>query len=151
MTEPVDRRAARVLLLDGQDRLLLFHGRDPLHAARGQWWFTPGGGLDPGESPAQGAVRELLEETGLVVTPEELGEVVHQRVTTFPWGDEVYRQEEDYFLLRVDAHEVDTTGFNEVETAAVLGHRWWPLDELAATDERYDPAELLELLPVGRR
>ena len=47
MTAPIDRRAARVLLLDAQDRLLLFLGRDPANAARGQWWFTPGGGLDP--------------------------------------------------------------------------------------------------------
>jgi 8-oxo-dGTP pyrophosphatase MutT (NUDIX family) len=145
--QPVDRRAARVLLLDAQDRLLLFQGRDPVHASRGRWWFTPGGGLDPGETPAQGAVRELFEETGLVVTAAELGAVVHQRVTTFPWGDVVYRQAEDYFLLRVQAHEVDTAGFNEVETAAVLGHRWWARDELATTAERYYPSELLELLP----
>jgi 8-oxo-dGTP pyrophosphatase MutT (NUDIX family) len=146
MTSPVDRRAARVLLVDAQDRVLLFQGRDPEDISRGQWWFTPGGGLDHGESPAQGAVRELLEETGLVVTADQLGDVVHSRVTTFPWGALVYRQEEDYFLLRVDAHDVDTSGFNEVERAAVLGHRWWPRAELVATEERYYPAELLELL-----
>jgi 8-oxo-dGTP diphosphatase len=28
-------------------------------------WYTPGGGLEPGEEPAAGAARELLEETGL--------------------------------------------------------------------------------------
>jgi 8-oxo-dGTP pyrophosphatase MutT (NUDIX family) len=147
MSEPVDRRAARVLLLDAQDRLLLFHGRDPVDASRGTWWFTPGGGLDPGETPAQGAVRELFEEIGLVVTAGDLGDVVHQRVTTFPWGELVYRQAEDYFLLRIEAHEVDTAGFDEVETVAVLGHRWWGRDELASTEERYYPRELLELLP----
>ena len=144
---PQPRRAARVLLLDGRDRVLLFQGRDPVHADRGQWWFTPGGGLDAGETSAEGAARELREETGLVVAPAELGEPVHFRVTTFPWGDELYEQSEDYFVLRVDSHDVDTSGFNEVENAAVVGHRWWTREELAATEERYYPRELLDLLP----
>ncbi|MCW2674298.1 MAG: hydrolase [Frankiales bacterium] len=147
MTVPQARRAARVLLLDARDRVLLFQGRDPVHAHRGQWWFTPGGGLDAGETPAQGAARELREETGLVVDPAALGEAIHHRVTTFPWGDVVYEQSEDYFVLRVDSHVVDTSGFDDVETAAVIGHRWWDRSDLAATCERYYPRELLELLP----
>jgi 8-oxo-dGTP pyrophosphatase MutT (NUDIX family) len=136
-----------VLLLDGRGRLLLFQGCDPVHADRGQWWFTPGGGLDEGETPAEGAARELREETGLVVAPDELGSPVHFRVTTFPWGDAVYEQSEDYFVLRVDSHEVDTSGFDDIENAAVIGHRWWSPADLAETDERYYPRELLELLP----
>lgn len=142
----LDRRAARVLLLDAEERLLLFHGCDPSDPAAGVWWFTPGGGLDPGESPAQGAARELREETGLVVAPGALGPVVHQRVTEFGFGGERYRQEEDYFLLRVGSHEVDTAGFNALEVAAVLDHRWWTRAELAATTERVYPKELLDVL-----
>ncbi len=146
MSQPVDRRAARVLLVDGQRRVLLFEGHDPADVGRGRWWFTPGGGLDEGENAAQAAVRELQEETGLVTTADALGDVVHRRVTTFQWGGVTYRQEEDYFLLRVDAHEVDSSGFNDLETAAVFGHRWWDPAELLATGERYYPTELLGLL-----
>ena len=32
-------------------------------------WFLPGGHLDPGERPAEAAVRELREETGINVAP----------------------------------------------------------------------------------
>lgn len=35
-------------------------------------WTTPGGHLHPGESPVDGAVRELAEESGIVVTADKL-------------------------------------------------------------------------------
>jgi len=142
----VERRAARVLLVDARERVLLFHGCDPSDDTAGSWWFTPGGGLDPGESPAAGAARELREETGLRVVPADLGAPVHGRVATFRFAGGRYRQTEDFYLLRVEAHDVDTSGFNELENRAVLGHRWWTAAELQATGDRIYPAELPELL-----
>lgn len=143
---PVERRAARVLLVDADDRVLLFHGCDPQDPDAGRWWFTPGGGLDQGESPAQAAARELAEETGLVVDPEELGPPVHARTASFRFAGGSYRQSEDFFLLRVVAHEVDSAGFSALEVAAVLGHRWWPRAELRSTDQRVYPVELPDVL-----
>src|SRR5437867_7800470 len=52
---------AGVTLFDDRGRLLL--GK---HAHR-DIWVCPGGIVEPGESPAETAVRETLEETGLVV------------------------------------------------------------------------------------
>ena len=58
MTEqPYARRSARVILADSADRLLLFESEG--------FWFTPGGGVEPGETIEQAATRELWEETGL--------------------------------------------------------------------------------------
>lgn len=146
MSEPVDRHCARVLLLDGQGRVLLFRGCDPSDDEAGDWWFTPGGGRDPGETPAECAARELFEETGLALSPQELGDVVHERIAEFSFLGGHWRSIEDYFLVRVEGHEVDTSRFSDVEVASVLDHRWWSAEELGATHERVYPQELLDLL-----
>lgn len=145
MTVFTPRRAARVLLVDDADRLLLFRGFDPARPDH-RYWLTPGGGIDADESAVAGAVRELAEETGLRLTPEELGEPVWREVTEFPFDGRWYRQEQVYFLARVAAWEVDTTGFSELERNSIDGHRWWTLPELAATGERVYPVDLPVLL-----
>ncbi|MCU1691503.1 MAG: hydrolase [Frankiales bacterium] len=143
---PVDRLAARVLLLDAAERVLLFLGQDPTSPSRGTWWITPGGGLDPGESAAQGAARELREETGLDLPAAALGDPVHARIAEFVFDGQAYRQSEQFFLARVDAHEVDTAGFTALEVASVLRHRWWEPAALKGTDDVVYPADLLAVL-----
>jgi 8-oxo-dGTP diphosphatase len=57
------------IVRDDQGRLLLIQrGHDP-EAGR---WSLPGGRVEPGETDAQALAREMLEETGLVVTPGPL-------------------------------------------------------------------------------
>jgi 8-oxo-dGTP pyrophosphatase MutT (NUDIX family) len=133
----IDRRAARVLLIDAAERTLLLHGGDPARPDQ-RWWFTPGGGLDEGETPAQGAARELHEETGLKVEPEALGEPVHH--------DRQYRQTQDFFLLRVPEWQVDTAGLDADEQRTITDHRWWSAPELDAATEQIFPAGLAGLL-----
>jgi 8-oxo-dGTP pyrophosphatase MutT (NUDIX family) len=139
------RVAGRVLLVDGRERVLLFRGVDPGRPEH-VYWFTPGGGLLPGETTAAGAARELREETGLAVAPAALGEPVWRETTEFPFDGVWYRQWQEFFLLRVGVWEVDTAGFNAVERASVDGHRWWTLDELARTGERVYPVDLATLV-----
>ncbi|MEU6076669.1 NUDIX domain-containing protein [Micromonospora sp. NPDC047074] len=146
MTVYTPRRAARVLLVDAAGRLLLFSGADPARPEHGRWWFTPGGGLDPGESYPECAARELAEEIGLRLPASAFGPPVHRDVTEFPFDGVWYRQEQEFFLVRVTGHEVDTAGFSEIERATVAAHRWWSPDELAGTGERYYPTDLPAVL-----
>jgi 8-oxo-dGTP pyrophosphatase MutT (NUDIX family) len=141
----IDRRAARVLLVDGAGRTLLLHGGDPARPGD-RWWITPGGGLDDGESLAEGAARELYEETGLRVDPAELGDPVWHEFTEFSYRSRAYRQEQDFFLLRVAEWRVDTAGMDEDEQQTITEHRWWSATEIEASDEQIFPLELAGLL-----
>jgi 8-oxo-dGTP pyrophosphatase MutT (NUDIX family) len=150
--EPVARTSGRVLLLDREDRVLLLRGSDPVDPAAGDWWFTPGGGLDSGESAEQGARRELREETGLDLA--DVGPPVWIRTAEFSFLGRRYRQAETFFLARVDSHVVDFSGHTDIERDAVHEFRWWSLDELERSRVTVYPttlaAELRTLLAQVR-
>src|SRR6266568_5482256 len=127
----VERVGARVLVVDADQRVLLLHGRDPADPRAGTWWFTPGGGVDPGETVEQGARRELSEETGLAVV--DLGRPVWVRTAEFGFLGRRYRQAETFFLVRVASHQVRTDGWTQVERDSVDDYRWWSPAELMST------------------
>jgi len=142
---PIPRRAARILLVDGAGRVLMFRGFDPSRPGP-RYWFTAGGGLDAGETSIEGAIRELREETGLAVAAKALGEPIWHQRTDFPYDGRWYRQEQDFYVVRVDAWSVSSDGFDANERRSIDGHRWWSVTDLETTDERFYPAELPALL-----
>jgi len=141
-----ERPSSRLLVIDPTERILLFrfeHKQGPL--AGQQFWATPGGGLDPGESYAQAACRELLEETGLVA--DDPGPEVGQRVVTFQMPDgEMIRADERFFLVRADALAISTERWTDLERTVMAAHRWWSAAELLATAEQVWPEDLPDLL-----
>jgi len=62
------------------------------------------------------------------------------------WGGVTYDCRERWFLARVAAFRVDTSGFTDQERTAIGGHRWWTLDDLAAASDRLVPGNLDELI-----
>ncbi|MGN9786565.1 NUDIX hydrolase [Nonomuraea sp. ZG12] len=67
--------SAFAFVLDAADRTLLTRVN---RAGRG--WEIPGGHLDPGETPVGAAVREVAEETGLLLEPELLSLFAWHRI-----------------------------------------------------------------------
>jgi 8-oxo-dGTP pyrophosphatase MutT (NUDIX family) len=141
----IARRAGRVLVIDAGGRVLLLHGFDPAKPDE-PYWFTIGGGAQPGESLAEAAARELREETGICAQADELGEPVWHEVTDFSFDGTSYRQEQDFFQLRIGSAVVLTDGLDDEEAAVIDGHRWWTVDELESSTEPFYPRELPRLL-----
>ena len=142
----VERTAGRVIVIDEHGAVLLLRGFDPARPERGSWWFTPGGGLDDGESPVDAARRELFEETGLRV--DELGDVRFERDTTFEFELVTYHQHEHYFVVHTERFEPTRDAWSEIELRSVLEHRWWTAAELATTDAVIHPEWLAERMRV---
>lgn len=140
-----ERTAGRVLVVDAAGRVLLLHGFDPARPDE-PYWFTVGGGAEPGESLAQAAARELAEETGIVAAAADLGNPVWHEVTEFGFDGRRYRQEQDFFLLRVGQVRVRADGLDDEEAAVIDGYRWWSAADLDATSESFYPRELPALL-----
>lgn len=143
----VRRESARVLLVDGRDRLLLFQSmRHPGQPELGTLWHTPGGGINDGEQPAQAAARELFEETGLAVSPDGLGRIIAVTSGAADIGWMAGEFSDVFFLHRVRRHDVDTRGFEQLEASTFRGYRWWSAGELAQTAETVVPNGLVALL-----
>jgi len=140
--EPVLRPAARVILIDPGDRILLLLTR---YRPGVRLWITPGGGLEPGESPHDAARRELREETGIDAAP---GPCVWTRRHIFDWQGVTLDEHESFFLVRLD-HAPATTDAHllEHERDFIREYRWWSLGEIAASSDWFAPRRLAELLP----
>lgn len=137
------RPTARVLVLDAQQRLLLICFEDSALPTP-RVWITPGGGLDPGETYEQAAVRELWEETGIRAP---LGPCVWTRRHAFRYNGQLVLLDERYFVVRAESTEISTANVTDWERVAITEHRWWTAGELACTEEPIAPRCLREVLP----
>jgi len=119
------RPAAVVVVVDAANRVLLLRGR--------HGWASPGGTCERGETPRDGAARELHEETGIVVHPSSLAFLRTQRSRS---GRPVY-----VFMCRV------ARGTSVRLSAEHRRHRWAREKDLRSyTLRRGEPTA-----PVRRR
>jgi ADP-ribose pyrophosphatase YjhB (NUDIX family) len=138
-----ERRAARVILLDPDDRVLLMRYDSP--PPNGRHWATPGGGLNAGEDYPEGALRELAEETGWTDVVL-LGEVL-RREFEMSYFDRPVWQRERMYLARTDQACRLIEGVEEMHASdGIAAWRWWTLAELDAAQETVWPTGLADLI-----
>ena len=137
------RHSARALLVTPERELLLV--RWSAQAIGRSYWITPGGGVEAGESEREAAAREVAEETGL--RDVAIGPAVWTRSVAIRWAEPPFTQRETYFWVPTARFEPSGVAIpTEAERREIEEYRWWPLAELEASEERFAPRRIGELL-----
>lgn len=144
----MERDVVRAVVLDADDRVLLFHTHDPTYPDLGTWWELPGGGIEAGETYLEAVVRELAEEAGLVVSPGQVGPPTWRRRATYRYRGERRISNEVVVAVRLPlpGPPVDGTARVDFEDEDYFDFRWWPRAELAGHPGRFYPGRLPSLI-----
>jgi ADP-ribose pyrophosphatase YjhB (NUDIX family)/ribosomal protein S18 acetylase RimI-like enzyme len=136
------RRAARVAVLDPDGSVFLFRYDNE---EVGVHWAMPGGGLEEGESPREGALRELREETGWDdLTP---GPLLCTWEHDFTRAGVPVRQHEHIYVARGPRREPVGDHLRAAHAEdGILNWRWWTPSELARSPEALWPPDLHQRL-----
>ena len=134
-----------MVLLNRQGDIFLVNGEDPIDPRKAPWWEIPGGAIDYGETSADAATRECIEETG--IEPDEVGPCIWQQWVEFDFGGYHFNNFDSIHVAWCDGGEYQPRHLEALEAAAFLGARWWSLEELLASEEPTLPARLREFLP----
>ncbi|MES1212427.1 MAG: NUDIX domain-containing protein [Leifsonia sp.] len=138
------RATSRVLLIDPGGAALMFlqYGKD--HAVRPRW-ITPGGGVDPGESHDEAAIREVFDETGLRLDRVPAAFLDEDFAPDQRWHP-YQRGHWAWYAIRVDRFDPVRDGWTDEERADVVEWRWMTAGELAAEVHDVEPETLPALL-----
>ncbi|MCH9812275.1 NUDIX domain-containing protein [bacterium] len=143
------RKSIRILLINPENKILLFRIKpNPIILLQnGIYWFTPGGGIEQGETLKEAALRELFEETGLLQEDLSLGPVIWEsRVNLVINGKEI-EQFEKFIVVHTKKLEISLENFTEDEKQCIEKASWFSHEELLQVTDTIYPEKLRTLLP----
>lgn len=144
----VERDVVRAVVLDSAERVLLLQVGELGNPEFGTAWELPGGGIEAGETHAQAVIRELREETGIVITAEQIATPTWRRDVIYDYRGARRLQHEAISLVRLAGptpaiQSVLRDGFEQQD---LFDARWWSTDEILSSSEWFYPRSLPSML-----
>jgi len=125
------RQVARAIVINEEGKVALHHIKRNDMFCDQEYFETPGGGVDEGETPEEALVRECEEELGLIVEPIEELAVVKDAYNL------IKRQNENHFFLAKAARKTKKH-FESEGDAYIVGTLWITIDEAIKLMEEMD-------------
>jgi len=144
----VERCVVRLVVQDRTGLVFVFRTHDEDLPELGWWWELPGGGIEPGETYRDAAVRELEEDTGLVVDPSQVGLPLWRRVASFLHRGSRRLQHEVVAQVQIGVQDppVTTVGQMVDELEDYVGWTWLSVEQIQTSTDRFYPGALPRLI-----
>lgn len=139
------RPSARGIIFDDCGRIAL------VYSQKEEYYKFPGGGILVGENKKEALMREVREETGLVVIPEsvrEFGRVLRrQKSNKLP--DTIFEQENFYYFCKVE-NTLSEQNLDIYEAEAGFILRFMHLDDAIDTNLKYKTKDFFDEIMIKR-
>jgi 8-oxo-dGTP pyrophosphatase MutT (NUDIX family) len=144
----IERNVVRAVVLDSADRVLLLQVGELGNPEFGTAWELPGGGIEAGETHAQAVIRELREETGIVITTEQIAAPRWRRDVLYDYRGTRRLQHEAISLVRLagPTPEIESVLRDGFEQQDLFDARWWTHQEILSSSEWFYPRSLPSML-----
>lgn len=130
--------------MDPEGAVLLFMTAAPDSTGYSRW-ITPGGGVDPGETHVQAALRELFEETGRRFASLQGPVWTHEFPVSFDQADHD-RGYAEYFFAATQRFEPASEFWTAEEHVDVTAWGWFSAEQIERSGEPFEPAYLPNLV-----
>ena len=138
------RPSARGIILQ-EDKIAL------VYSEREGYYKFPGGGIHENENPETALIREVREETGLVVIPDSIREFgsVLRRQKSDKSVDTIFEQENFYYICDVETANIGQE-LDEYEREAGFVLRVLPIDEAICANDEYHSENYFDEVMIKR-